>query len=254
MSVKLISAAYDVEDLPPTERAVLVRLAWHADEHGLAWPPINGPTGLVTKTGFKERAVQMAIKALCAEKHITRTERRGCGVEYKVHPRTTCTPQNDNQGTGDVVTPAATPAPDAPRTTCAPAPHAPTPAPHAPKETLTDRHTDGRVGAGSRGRRIDLDWQPDKPLPADLAAAIGGWPVARVETELIEFRDFWLADAGKRATKLDWDRTWWNRLRELVKRDERGPRYRGKRPDETGGRYRDPLLNALARESAAGVD
>lgn len=243
--------AWDL-DLPPTEKAVLVRLAWHADEQsGRAWPPINGPTGLVAKTGFKERAVQLAIKALCASGHVTRMERRGCGVEYLVHPRTTCAPAD--LGPEGAASSAPAPAPDAPRTTCTPAPHAPTPAPRAPKQSETLRHTDGNAGADDRGRRIEPDWRPTKPLPEPVAKVVDGWPPGRLEAELEEFRDFWLSDAGRRATKLDWDRTWWNRLRDLIKRDERGPRQRGKRPDETGGRYRDPLLNVTARDGYSGL-
>jgi hypothetical protein len=81
-------------------------------------------------------------------------------------------------------------------------------------------------GTGQRGQRIDIDWQPDKPLPDTVAKVVAGWPPGRLVEELDEFRDFWLADAGQRASKTDWDRTWWNRIRSIIKHDRR---YEGQR-------------------------
>lgn len=252
MSRRLQDLFWDV-DLTPTEQLVAQRLAWHADdEAGKCWP---GIATLCAKTGLSERGVQKAIQSLKAAGHITRDEARGVGVIYFVHPRTTCTPaegrkrnlaQDDNSG-GD--TPEHGAGDDAgegahevhPRTKGTPAPRAATPARRAPKEIKkpsNDKH--GTAGAAERvqamtaerGRRIDLDWQPVEPLPEAVAATVAKWPPGRLDEELTEFRDFWLADAGQRATKRDWDRTWWNRLRAIIKHDkqrEEGRRSHGKR-------------------------
>ncbi|CAN5575597.1 hypothetical protein BH10PSE14_BH10PSE14_06540 [soil metagenome] len=77
---------------------------------------------------------------------------------------------------------------------------------------------------GQRGQRIDIDWQPGKPLPDAIGKVVAGWPPGRLDEEIAEFRDFWLADAGQRASKMDWDRTWWNRLRAIIKHDQRHER------------------------------
>lgn len=70
-----------------------------------------------------------------------------------------------------------------------------------------------------RGRRIPEDFA--KTITPELVA----W--ARAETPLVdhrratdEFVDYWLAVPGQKACKLDWARTWKNRLRELQQRAE----------------------------------
>ena len=249
-------------DLSGTEQLVAQRLAWHAnDEDGRCWP---GMRSLSEKTGLSERAIQNATKALEAAGHITRRERPGAGMVYVVHPRTTCTPTTQDEGT----TPAADAPPRAeqgahevhPRTSGTPAADAGTPARRAPKQVKNREDTDDDLRdaaaliTGQRGRRIDHDWQPTKPLPDDIAKVVAGWPPGRLDEVLIEFRDWWIAEPGKRATKADWDRTWWNRLRQTIGRDrEREERRNGQRsgggwqhrPRHPGGRTGAALANAL---------
>ncbi|MCC4254151.1 helix-turn-helix domain-containing protein [Sphingobium naphthae] len=85
----LIRAAYDAEGLNEHERAVLVRLAFMANEEACAWPSV---AHLVEKTGASERTVQRAIVQLTAAGHIKREERAGRGVVYLIHPRQSGTP------------------------------------------------------------------------------------------------------------------------------------------------------------------
>lgn len=267
-------------DLSSTEQLVAQRLAWHADDAtGKCWP---GIASLCAKTGLKERAVQMAIKSLREAGHITREEARGLGVVYFVHPRTTCAPRaaEDVDVAQSSKPTAHTPASDAPptpaepphtprpRTECTPAPDAPTPALNAPKQVKNPSDVDGDAGAaaertitGQRGRRIDPDWQPTRPLPEPIAKVVAGWPPGRLAEQLESFRDFWLADAGQRASKHDWDRTWWNRLRAITERDrqrdERSNRH-GERSDHRPGprrqgQFRDPLLAHYADGGDPGV-
>lgn len=58
-----------------------------------------------------------------------------------------------------------------------------------------------------RGSRLPADWRPpDKTRDWTLERLSKD----RASTELEKFRNYWLAKAGKDATKLDWDRTWRN--------------------------------------------
>ena len=249
MSRRLQDLFWDI-DLSGTEQLVAQRLAWHAnDEDARCWP---GMALLVDKTGLSERAIQNAIKALVAGDHLTRIERRGHGVVYIVHPRTTCAPQPANEQ--DQAPAADAPPHDVhprsrcgdPRTTCA--------------QTVQEPGipNDGSAGAvrdrveqvtGQRGRRIDLDWQPVVDLPDTIAKVVAGWPPGRLQEVLDEFRDFWLAEAGARAAKRDWDKTWHNRLRAVIARDrERGDRRRG--TTDGGNGPRNPMAAAAARSLA----
>lgn len=274
-------------DLPGTEQLVAQRLAWHAnDEDGRCWP---GIASLSKATGLSARAIQNAIKALDVADHLSRDERVGLGVVYTIHPRTRCAGENgapdaDAQGGNPKTTTPArgapptvagnddgAPAADAPRTTCTPAPDARTPARRAPKQVKNREDTNGGSARDARspeeritgqvGRRIEPEWQPIADLPEAIAKVVAGWPPGRLDEILAEFRDYWLAAAGREASKRDWDRTWWNRLRGVIRRDEeRKERRNAARggSDRRGGRggFRDPLLEREfeTRGGHAGVD
>jgi hypothetical protein len=254
VSRRLQDLFWDI-DLTSTEQLVAQRLAWHADDvTGKCWP---GIATLCAKTGLKERAVQKSIQALKEKGHLTREEARGLGVVYFVHPRITCAPvREQDSGPAQIaaadIPEAETPASGAPvdvqngahevhpRTSNTPAPNAPTPARRAPKQVKnpSDEYGEGasepaELITGQRGKRIDIDWQPTLPLPEAVAKVVDGWPPGRLTEILDEFRDYWLADAGSRATKRDWDRTWWNRLRTVIshdrRREEEGKRRNGNR-------------------------
>jgi hypothetical protein len=63
------------------------------------------------------------------------------------------------------------------------------------------------------GKRIPNDWTPGQPLPAAVATLVALWPPGRIDRELDGFRDYWLART-RDATRADWDRAWWNRIRD----------------------------------------
>jgi len=88
VSIALMTRAWAL-DISPTDKLVLLALADWANEDGACWPSIKR---LCLKSGIKERALQMAIKRLCDEGHLSRTENSGKGVNYIVHPRIKCTP------------------------------------------------------------------------------------------------------------------------------------------------------------------
>lgn len=147
----LCRAAVAVTDISAPEQSVLMVLAIMANDVAQCWPPIAGQTGLTSKTKLSERAVQNAVKALAAAGHITRDERRGKGVLYTIHPRTSCTP-----------------AQDAPAQTVRPAGGAPTPAPRAPKQPITTNTSDANASS-VKSRAPRAPWPKDMPPPSGVA-------------------------------------------------------------------------------------
>lgn len=65
----------------------------------------------------------------------------------------------------------------------------------------------------AKASRIPLGWSPEKPLPEAVAALVALWPPGRAERELDGFRDYWTV-RQRDAARSDWDRVWWNRIRD----------------------------------------
>lgn len=87
--------------------------------------------------------------------------------------------------------------------------------PHTPKEiNPTPTHTNAH--AYTRGTRLSEDWA--------LPAAWGRWALdeghseATIRAEADRFRDFWCSKSGKDATKVDWQATWRNWMRDKKQR------------------------------------
>lgn len=104
MSLALMRAARPLR-MAPTDKAVLMALADAArdpDDPGnpcQCWPPMtgrDGKLGLTDITCLSDRAVQLALRRLVDDGHISRLEKNGRGVLYTVHPRTTFTPEGDS--------------------------------------------------------------------------------------------------------------------------------------------------------------
>ncbi len=70
---------------------------------------------------------------------------------------------------------------------------------------------------GNRGCRIPEDWQP-KPETRAWAKTDFALTDREIEELVVEFRDYWLAEAGQRARKADWGRTFNNRIRAVAAR------------------------------------
>lgn len=123
MSIKIMSQVWE-SDLPPTERFVMLCLADHADDMAQSCYP--SVSRLCKRTGFKQRAVQNAIKSLTEKGYLT-------------------VKKNAGQGNANVYVIDATPALNAPpqemhpRIKCTPPPHLMpiTPALNAPKPSRT---------------------------------------------------------------------------------------------------------------------
>ncbi|MBB5074486.1 hypothetical protein HNQ69_001638 [Bartonella callosciuri] len=74
----------------------------------------------------------------------------------------------------------------------------------------------------NRGCRLPADFEPDY----DFALA-EGLPPERVKVEIAKFRDYWTAKSGKDASKIDWQATWrnWVRNSKDYQKNKQGGNY-----------------------------
>jgi hypothetical protein len=112
MSIKLMTAVWDREDLSSTQKLVLLSLADWANDEGLCWPSIER---VAKKSSLKKRAVQLAIRSLEEMQFIRREEVIGKGNRYWIH-----IPMQQMHPCTKDIPPVhqmhETPAPDAPNT------------------------------------------------------------------------------------------------------------------------------------------
>jgi len=64
-----------------------------------------------------------------------------------------------------------------------------------------------------KGARLSEDWRPDQ----DWAKSCG-LPVETLKREYEKFRDYFMAESGQKAVKLDWEKTWRNWIRRVIER------------------------------------
>lgn len=161
--------------LSDSDKLVLLALADCANDEGLCWPSMKTLTAKCSKT---DRTIQAAIKSLVTAGHLTREEVVGKGCRYFVHPRSECAPE------------AASP------------PKRTTPTPEAasdkPSRTIT---TTKRASRLPDDFVVPIDW-------IAWAIAERGWSEADARSEAASFCDYWQAEAGAKAAKLDWRKTW----------------------------------------------
>jgi hypothetical protein len=96
MSIKLMSAVWERDDLTSTQKLVLLALADWANDEGLCWPSIDR---VALKASLTSRGVQKTIRALEEMQFLRKEEIKGRVNKYwvslptnDVHPRTTFTP------------------------------------------------------------------------------------------------------------------------------------------------------------------
>ena len=90
MSIKLMTAVWDREDLSSTQKLVLLSLADWANDEGLCWPSIER---LAIKTSMAGRSVQRIIRDLESMGFVKRDEVLGKGNRYWISiPLTQCHP------------------------------------------------------------------------------------------------------------------------------------------------------------------
>jgi hypothetical protein len=205
MSIALMSIAWRMA-MPATDKMVLLALADAANDDGVTWLPINGRAGkqgLIQKTSLGERCIQLCIRRLESAGHLTRDERPGKGVLYTVHPQAALPLES-------------TPARRAPRMPCAPHQMRKTPAPRAPKPSSNQLPEEASASSSpeKRASRIPADWTtpPIDSLPPNARVLARQWPDGAYEAEAEAHHNFWLAEGGARARKVDWTRAWSNRI------------------------------------------
>jgi uncharacterized protein YdaU (DUF1376 family) len=99
------------------------------------------------------------------------------------------------------------------------------PPPPPPKSKKEDDANASSKKARVRGERLSHDWQPTLPLPETVADLVAQWPPDRLDREIDGFRDYWTART-RDAAKLDWNKTWHNRIRDQHDRILREGNYR----------------------------
>lgn len=125
-----------------------------------------------------------------------------------------------------------------------PLPHTPSPSTPPTGGLALDESTTARGGGpvgtaarstagGARGTRIAEDFQP---RPEDVEWFRENCPAlaGRGKELTDEFRDYWLAKAGAAATKVDWFRTWRNRMRDRQEREQNRQQDRATRTGQGG--------------------
>lgn len=89
-----------------------------------------------------------------------------------------------------------------------------------------------------RGTRLPADWLLPKAWGEWAMTERPGWSADDVRRESEQFRDYWLAKAGKDAAKIDWLATWRTWVRRSV---EFAPR--------NGAKPRDSPPGAMTRDA-----
>lgn len=223
----LCRAAMAAPDVTAPERSVLMVLAIMANDAAQCWPPINGETGLTTKTVLSERAVQRAIQRLVQLGHIQRKQLRN-GVVYTVHPASPATETGVSE-TGDTETPAA----EAPR----PA----TQAPKLPKTTITPKV---KRAEASEPTRVPSDFEPNVKPQSITGKVMADWPPGAIAEQVEHFVDRHTAQG---TLSLDWQASW----RTWVKNWKKFNANRnGHRPRHDRSEPQNAMVRAVRRAEA----
>lgn len=82
-----------------------------------------------------------------------------------------------------------------------------------PQETLTSNHKPVTNTKPLRASRLEADWKLPEDWEAWALAERPGWSRAWVLQTAQTFRDYWIAKPGAAGTKLDWQATWRNWVR-----------------------------------------
>lgn len=192
MSITLMSQVWKMA-LGTTDKMVLLALADWSNDDGACWPSMRQ---LAEKTSLTDRAIRASVARLCEAGHLTRKDVLGRGVNYTVHPGTSCPPER-----------------------LSPRNHVPkTPEPRSTNTSVTT-NTSSEANASSEGRapvkretatRLPEGW---RPLPAEWTMGVTALGPERAAAELEKFTDYWRAVPGAKGRKLDWPATFRNWIR-----------------------------------------
>jgi len=218
MSIKLMTAVWERDDLTSTHKLVLLALADWANDEGLCWPSINR---LAVKASLTTRAIQKAIRQLEQMGFVRREEVSGKGNRYwisipvnDVHPCTTFTPPlNDVH---------------------------PTPAPRSPNTSET-HHRITKCNIGLKPENVsDQVWSDFLEIRRSKKAPLTATGLTRIESEA-EKAGWALEDALAESVA----RGWQSFKAAWVKDNDNGKQNRGGSPDRR---------SSLARAIDEGLD
>lgn len=113
-------------------------------------------------------------------------------------------------------------------------PQTPLPPSSAAPQGADAADEDEKPKRGKRGTRLPGDWQPSPKLRAWTVAK--GLDRQRAHDLLEEFRDYWGAQTGARATRGDWDAVWRNRVRAVTGTGGQPARGNGRFPGQPSRR------------------
>lgn len=197
MSVRIMSKVFDLPDMGPTKRLIMLALADHADDAGRCYPSIDR---LAKRTGLSERAVRTNLRQLEVEGYLA-TEigvgPQGCNV-YFVRPipagdapRQEMPPGRRFRGGGHMV-PLA-------------------PAGDAPKPSGTIKETSENINARAKPKRKTQI--PEDAVLSEKMESIArneGISQQEAEAQFDRFKGYCIANAK---TYASWDAAWRNWLR-----------------------------------------
>jgi hypothetical protein len=200
VSYKATNWAYELE-LTGSKKSVLVALADMADEAGTCFP---GHDRIASMTGRSNSTVERALKALESVGVIERVKRhdaRGWRTSDRYQLNLTVkTPTRQNAESADCelgildrlpvsLTPPTRQGDDA----------------EPSDEPSEEPSVNKPASKPARGSRLSPDWWPSDALFSWASQEI---PNVDVLGETPNFVDWWVAAAGAKAVKVDWDRTW----------------------------------------------
>lgn len=119
--------------------------------------------------------------------------------------------------------------------------------PHSPPRGDDD------AGKRNRGTRISEDWKPPAitALPPAAKAKARQWPAGAYEAEAEAFLNFWRGEGRAGSRKLDWTRTWCNRINEITGRVLRDARSGVRHSAPATGPVQPAKAHDTSRENAA---
>lgn len=245
MSTRIMSDCWPLA-MSPAQKSVLISLADQANDDGVCWPSIGT---VALRTCLTDRAVRKAVRELESMGILVSNGRSGRSTYYtitvenfvppvrKKRTRKAAVPRNEVPPTPE---PHSAPESSSPGTTFPPPRNEvpPTPEPDSGdpgttfpqnrkepslnhQRTVREGHASAPAPLGekspakksTRGTRLPSDWQPGPEFFSaahEIHPRLSNLQVVEIANR---FRDYWVAESGQRAVKLDWLATWRNWVR-----------------------------------------
>jgi len=224
MSIRVMAAVFELPDMGPTHRLIMLALADHADDAGRCYPSLDR---LAKRTGLSLRAVRSNLRQLEADGQI-RTDPQGgpmgCNLYFVTpQPRQEMPPAGDAPGIS-----RRKPRQEMP----------PTPAGDAPEPSLNIKEPTETNVSVRRGRRL-----PSKPLPDDWVPDMAKAQSLMAELDLTrDEMNYCYQQMKGHAHATDrrlanWDQGFANWLRKAVKDGDVGPNSRSRRNSVNGSAF-----------------